>query len=606
MKERLGPLLLPPLLLIALFLREAAGPGRPARGAAPAEATPFLDPESAWFARRVELALSAGRLPQADRFLSHPHATAVAEPPFFPAVLAWIAGALLGDAAGGEGEPPNEPRLEALLSQAGPLLGVLLVLAGYGTARRRGAGGGAGLVAAGVFAATGLPLALGAAGRLSLELWAALLLALQALPLRAAVSAEGSLDRLQGGMIAGLVTGLGLASTPLFAAPALGAWAALLAACYAAPEEGARDRARVGLLFCVAAILPAQLPLMDGPWQSAPPGPVAEWVHLSTALLIAGCAAFAVPLWRPARAFRRPVVAAGLAFAAAAGLVLLAILPGAPEALARPVRTAVQRFPAEVDGGEGGLGRGAALVALTPWLALLALAVGSARRALDPEGLHLAISAGLAALASLAYPPAALVALVPAVLAADLWLAGAWGALPRGLRRVGWMLALVGLGGGAVESALTFRGAAVERAAARERVRGLRWLREHSDPTGAWNAAGAGQDWGVLAEPELAGLVPYHARRPALGTSPRASGDANGRSRALEVLASAQTEELVRGAARLGARYLVLEPTARGPAARRLARGEAPPEGARRVYPTGHPSGSEAPPLSIFLLERAR
>jgi hypothetical protein len=200
---------------------------------------------------------------------------------------------------------------------------------------------------------------------------------------------------------------------------------------------------------------------------------------------------------------------------------------------------------------------------------------------------------------------AAVMLLVPVALAADAWWAGAWetGAPAASTRRpTGAVLAVLAWCLAGLVPALRGGGGEEQR----ELARALRWLREGSAPSGPWNAAGAGQDYGVLADGAAAALVPYHARRPALAAGPRAAGDARGLAQVRALLAGDDPGELVRGAALLGARYLVARPRAArgwdggvGAALPALAAPDAPvPAGAALVHRVGD--------VAIYRLERPR
>lgn len=613
MKERLAALLLVPLLLVVFLSRQGAGPRLAQRAPdAPLESA-LVDPQSAWLARRVSLAISAGRLAQSDRFLSHPTATALLEPPLFPTLLAMAGSALLGER--GEGAPPDERRLEGFLRGVGPLLALALALAAFTAARRGGsrAGGGCGLL---TLAAIGLSPAawrLGLPGVLALEHWAALLFALQAWLCRWAWSARESLDRMQGALLAGIVTGLGLSSTPLFVIPTLAAWVGGLFASYSAPAEERRDHARAGLLFSIAALCLANLPVLEGPWQAAPEGPVLESAQLASGFLLLGVLAFAPCFVGRLGASCRPSNALALGAALGLGLVLLVLLEHGGSGPARPLAASLGlvRLPS---GERVATSRGDWLLDLWPWLALGALAVLARRdRAWSGERVYLVLGAALATLAAALHRPAAVLALLPLALLADEWMCAGVVQRVRGARAAGSALLALAFASCVLALAREFRmrrSQAVPHAGI-ELVRALRWLRENSEPSGSWNSTGAVQSYALLTDGALAELAPYHARRPVLGTSVRAAGDARGQRAAWEILGAADPAELVRAAHEAGARYLVVRAApsgwdgGRGPGWRALASG-AMVEGLRLLHSV-ESEGPEGPaPVRILRIEPAQ
>ncbi|MAF66528.1 MAG: hypothetical protein CMJ84_12835 [Planctomycetes bacterium] len=483
-----------------------------------------VDPDSARHLRRVELALSASRTPQVDRFAAHPEGAPLVEPPLFDTVWALAARALLGEGAGGAGRAPDEARLERALAQVGPLS--LVVLAGlvYVAARRFQPGGrrAPALVAMLVVATSPTLAEQTLAGRLSVGPTLAVLTALALLLVRSAVSAREPLDRLLAGLVVGLVTGIGLAVSPLFAGPALAVWATLLRSAWARAPAERPLAVRTGLLFSIAAVAIGLSPLFDGPWQAAPAGPVAEWARQVGVGGVAGCVPFVLAglPWATrlpgARVADLSTLAALVALGWARAAHLDLELSSASAVLgAWPLAFVIAVLPGAEVGGSPGLRSCLRLAGVVTLIGALADPVGVAS-----FGVVAALTAG-------ALP-----------FALDQ---------PRLLRRAGAVLVV---GGIAVGVAGIAERATRPQAARIELVQSLRWLRDHSTAPGPWNAADARQAWAVGCSAEIAPLVHYHARRPSVTLV----GEA--RDHGLTPAAAARTA---------GIRYLVLEGDATPP-----------------------------------------
>jgi hypothetical protein len=541
----------------------------------------IADPEASSRARRVVLGLAARGFPQSDRYLSHPAGAAFPDPPLFDAALGFAARAFLGQAAErGPDGGPDEPALEAILSQVGPALFLLLLVA-LAFALRGESGAGLPLAVAVLVLSPELWRSC-AAGRLEVGACAAMLLALQIGLLGPAWRARESLDRLLAALLAGLVTGIGLACTPLFTGAALGAWGGLCLHTASASGSEARDRARAGLIFALSAFLPAQIPALEAAWRSIPRNPAGEWGALTSSGLLLGCLPFGLAMLPregtrlPRRAL--PWLCALLALA----LVALVILAPPGAGPARPLRAALRL--------ESGPAGPELQLALAPPLALLGAALWIAalltagRRELarlsGPERLHLWVAIGLGALATLFHPGAGLLFLLPvAVLQAQSLAART---VPR---RAAAALTILALLVGALRATRELS-LDLEREDRLALLQSLRWLREETPAPGAWTAAGAGQDYGVLSEPELSAYLPYHARRPAFATDVRSCADPEAQARVRAVLELEDGLELALRARRLGARYLLLR--AGSPLHARLSPLEG--RGLERVHPApGYP-----------------
>lgn len=490
------------LLLFALLVREGPRP----QGGAPARPgiERFVEAEGAWNLRRVQLALASGRVAQFDRAARFPAGGDVVDPPVFVAALAGAAYLGLNGSTGSAGGTElDEARLADLLRHVGPLLGLLLVFAvhraiarlGGGSARVRALAGAAQL-------AIGVPFVLALeAGRLPLGAWSALLSALglsMAVPL---LRREGEmLDRLQSAMFAGLVLGLGVASSPLALAVVLPIVVLLGAEVYATRDgESRRARARESLLLMVTMACIAALPAVGGPWQKPSlAGPVGQLARTAPLAILLAALPIGLAFWSPisrrleARGLTRR--AATLALVIAIGAIV-ALLPGLPTPRFRALPPAwmllhVIAFVCCLRDRRGAGLRAWCFVFPVAWIAAC----------FDERG---ALFAGLAG----------------AVLtAAAIWPAG------RPSRR--WLLAALStvLVADLAGSWLSRDAAELRRATDARVARALQALRTDTPSAGPWNATRAVMSWGIAAPSALAPAVLLHARRPVSAANGRVTG----------------------------------------------------------------------------------
>lgn len=526
------------LLLCALLLRE--GP-RPADGAPRRPGIElFVESEAAWNLRRVQLTLASGRVPQFDRAARFPSGGEVVDPPVFVAGLAGTAYLLLDGATGSaNGSPLNEGGLADLMRHVGPLLGVLLVLVAHRAAARIG-----GSSARARALTTAAQLALGApfvlaleAGRLPLGAWSALLSAFGLTLAAPLLGRDGEmLDRLQTALLAGLVLGLALASSPLAVAAVLPLVVLLGVELYSVNSvELRRARAREALLMMVSMACIAALPAVGGPWQQpSPTGPVGHFARIAPLAILAVGLPMSLAFWPPisrrleARGLTRSAATIAALLAVGAVLALLPDLP-APRVPHWPPAWVVLQVIAYIC-----CLRSPRHAELRVWCLVLPVAWGVAF--FDERGALLAGFAG-------------------AVLtAAAIWSTG------RRSRR--WLLAALAtvLVADLAASWMGREAAEVHRAQDAQVAHVLQELRTSTPSAGPWNATRAVMAWCVAAPTALAPAVLLHARRPVLVSRGTVGADAI-EPRDAVLWRAADARELSSAARELGVRVLCLRST---------------------------------------------
>ena len=610
MSNRLLPvLLLAAIAVTAVWLRElhAAGWGAPN---AAGEAEWYVDdPDAAYHLRRIELALLRGDVPDADRFLAHPEGSAVPWPPFFDGLLAFVARTALRVPEGG---PVDERELEAFLVHVPPVLGgltcVALFLATFAVTRGvRTPRLWASLVAAAVYAVTPIAIWYGGVTRVDHHVFTALLLALHVASVAMAVRAKELTDATLGALVGGLLSGLLLLSW-LAAGVFVGVGGLVLLARALArdpDDEGrARDGARAGLLYFLAAGATVMVPAASSPWNEVRPGSLLELTDGVTRALFGAAVPFLLIGLEPLR--RRPPVLR-LAVALASTALVVVLLPGFLSGVRDGLDWAGRHnlFMSVVAESRPLLGDGGAPAwmeaarDLTPlffayplaWLWLL-------RDARRPEGL-LVLLLGAALLAmSLSQRRFANTFAVPLAIGLAAALHGGWSATARvGVRR-----ALAGLGIAAVALAAGFGaralGAVTEadledvRDWRAEVVGGLRWMREGTPVPGPWSAPQVAQDYGVLSAWGLGHLIEYHARRPTIATNFGSFVGERGFVEAARALLTDDEDELAVLLHRMGARYVVVTPRQAGDVAS-LTRIAGLSQRERSAFFERHPSGAK-------------
>lgn len=529
------------LVLLALCAREWGVFRSGEREVAPL----VTDPDTAWHLRRASLALGSSRLAQSDRFLGFPDAVGSTDLPVFDELLALCARALTGGRIVEEGRPPDTERLESLLRGLGPVLAVAWLLLLYRLVRKEGgAGVGASLVALAFFAFSPVAVELGGPGRLHVEVLAAPLFVLQLGSLLAVWRSEDPIDRMLLSIVAGFLTGLGLATSPLFIAPLLAGWAAWVVACVEATGEERRDSARAALLFWICAMLVGQVSAIGGPWLPASTGPVAEWAKLLQYLFLAGAAPLLLGLVAPRRSLPPRVVRLAVAVVLV-GLLAALFAAGASGRHGTVLLAALGRGVGAPPLGAGGwLGP-----ELVPAAVFLLALVRGTLAAPGPARIFVGTAGLLSLGAALLHPPAVLFFAAPAVLALAHTIESAWSRHPM---RVGVALALAWC----VVAVLT---PAADHAGERIARTGV-WLRRARPPAGPWSSATAIQSDGILCDDRTAPLLAWYARRACASFGPRRAFEESEREVFERVLAAPDEDELARRASTLGLRYLVLAP----------------------------------------------
>ena len=367
---------------------------------------------------------------------------------------------------------------------------------------------------------------IGGPGRLYIEALAGLLAVAQFAALAPVWRVEEPLDRMFHAVLAGGITGLGLATTPLFAAFLLGAWVAFVCTVYRARGEERQNAARVAILFWITAALISQLPVLGGPWLPASEGPVAGWCEALRLVVMIGAVPLIIGLGAEGRVGGRPRTTIALVLAlGTAGVIQVS---GGFDAEPASALLAALR---PTWGGEGGsdLLRGPAIL----WAGLFLLGLARDRAGPAAERVFISVTGLATLLVAALSPPATVLFAGPAALSLARRLQSSNSALRGGLLCT-VLLLWSGLG-------LASRPDSGDRDRDREIARAARWLRENTEPPGPWNSATAVQTWGVACSDSAAPLVVWYGRRPV---APLAAGG-------LETLA---------GSARArGLRYLLLE-----------------------------------------------
>ena len=568
------------LVLLALFARESKSPHDRDAGVAPL----VTDPDSAWHLRRIALSLSASRLAQSDRFLSFPDSAGNTDLPVFDELMALLVRVLPVVGVTEEGAAPDEERLEGALRSVGPALAVIWLFFLYRLMRKGGgAGVSASLTALALLALSPIAVEHGAPGRLHVEALAGLLFAIQLGALLAVWRCRDPMDRMLLSIVAGFVTGLGLATSPLFLAPLLAAWATWVLVTAGAVGEERQNSSRGALLFWICAMLVGQVTAIGGPWLPASSGPVAGWAELLQIVFLVGTA----PLLLGLVVRRTPLSAAAVRVAVAIAIVglLVALVSMGPEGRFGTVLLAA------LGHGVGSPPVGASSSLLGPeivWVAvfLFALARG-VLAARGPETIFVSISGLLALVAALLHPPAVLFFAAPAGLALAR-------VLDRSLRHRS-----VQVGAALLLAWCAFTSfSPIEDRVGESFARAALWLRRQHPAAGPWNSATAIQRDGILCDERAAPLFAWYARRACATTGARRAFTGGERGLLERVLTAPDEEELARRASVLGVRYLVLGPGSAESLARlgadpdsleelRLSRVEG--EGLRTIHTTPDP-----------------
>ena len=528
------------------------------------------DPDSAWRLRRTALAACTPRLAQVDGFVSFPESIGCVDLPVLDELLALAARLTLGKSLSPSPGLLDEQGLARFAAFLGPTVFGLWLLLLFG-ALRRGLGNSplGSLGALLVIACAPLVVEAGRPGSLWTELFVACLLVVQVRVLLAVGRSTQALDRFTWAMVAGGVTGLGLATSPLFYLPLLAAWCAFLYAAAGAQGEERRDLVRAGLLFWLPAVVIGLVPSLGGPWVPAVEGPVSGWTEFLGDVALIGALPLVFMLWTPKGAGGE-AWQPRLVFVACLALVLAALpalvfgpghAKGAALAAALGQDISGPRVAVAFLGGPALIGvallaatwsRRTRAVSALPWATIPSLA-------LELIGL-------LALVATLFEPRALLLLALPAGDAIARW-------IDAGSGRRALALVPAALLWGALDPAGD--GRRELQAEALATIEAARWLRENSESPGPWSSVRGGANWGVLCDGRLAPLVAWYGRRPCAAPGSRRNGDPGGLVPWQRTLSAATDEELGQRLGFEGLRYVFFSPAGRVRLRRAGASGEA-------------------------------
>jgi len=566
-------------LVLGFVLRTAMAPGH-VLDTPLADGTDFLvdDPDAAYHLRRVELSLANGRVPDFDRFLSHPQGSPVPWPAAFSGALTLTVQRALEPDREGRSEIGGftEAQIERLLAALPPWIGLGAVLATAlaACAFMRGAKGRfvAAALAALVLATTPIAIWYGASGRIDHHVAIQLLFALQLGAVAVAVRSTEPVDGLTFALVAGVLTGTALVvwlPSALFAG--LGGVAFFVAA-LAATGPLAAARRRAGILFLAATAAVVIVPADSSPWNATQPGSLVNLTMGVPLALLAACGPF-VALEVAARLGWGRGRAVGAALAALAAAV--ALLPGFAAGVAEGFAWASRGnlFMDVVAESRPLLGRGApdAMLALSDlgpvgvlfpavWLVLVVREILARRFA--PERLLLLASALLWSVQTLGQRRFGDTFAVPLAIATAVLVHDLLGSGRRGAVRAGWVAAalvvLAALPGAYAVLSVPPAEHAALLAWRTDVVGGLRWMRTGTPSPGPWNAPDARQDWGVLAHWGMGHMIEYHARRPTVATNFGSFVGQRGFVGAAAALVESDGEQFAERARELGADCVVV------------------------------------------------
>ncbi|MFT7668718.1 MAG: hypothetical protein ACI8X5_001416 [Planctomycetota bacterium] len=247
------------------------------------------DSESAWRLHRISLVLGTSRLAQVDTFDCFPEVRAVMDLPVYDELAGLAARLFVGKRAGGPNVPIDEQALQTFAAAIGPVLLLIFFAAVYSFLRSSlGSSRFAAFLALGYLAMMPVVIEAGRPGSLRIELFLALLFALQMKAVFAIWSAKQDLDRLMFAMLAGGVGSVGMATSALFVVPTIGIWTWFV---FYGLSRSVDERAmlmRCALLFWITSAVGGILPAIGGPWVPATSGPIAGWTDLWGSCVLVG------------------------------------------------------------------------------------------------------------------------------------------------------------------------------------------------------------------------------------------------------------------------------------------------------------------------------
>lgn len=516
----------------------------------------LIDGDSAWHLRRVGLSISTPRLPQVDGFLSFPHSSPALQLPLYDEAVGLLLRAFTWGAVGAPGRGYDEVVLRQASLWIGPvfLLLWLALLLRFARGNTKGGPWGA-LAALGLLALSPQLMSFGAPGVLSLELLLSLLFVLQMQAVVSIWRAKHALDQFTSAMFAGVISGLGLALSPAFLIPIIAVWASFLVATRSASKEERGDLLRAALLFWIATSLGGLMPSIGGPWAPAGEGAITGWTELWGKLGVAGMAPFLLLLWRPnwgSPALNRFASwAPGALLVATGGAIFQRMGADHPS-------TALLHAAFGLDAASPNWLDWELALVLLLWASVVFLVWGrclkaeSTDRAEGSIQLCLGLVASMSLMAACVHPPVILFLAVPVAYF------GARAFDGPGDSGVIGAFAFVSLGIGGLLHGQEWDSKDKQRAT--EVLAAARVLRDEVGASESWRSVNAVHREAILADPELAPLLVYHAKLPCATLGRARNGDSEGRFRLEEVVRSSSVETLLARARESGLRHLLIAP----------------------------------------------
>ncbi len=581
--RRNAPLVLLALVVgLALFLREAGAAGHRApeqEGGRIEHAPAWLvdDPDAAYHLRRVSLALASGSVPRFDRFLNHPVGSPIPWPPFADGVFGAVARLF---AQGDPGDPDDralggydEGSVEAVMVHTPPVIGALAALAVFCAVlvlTQPGPGRSwAALLGALAYSVAPIAVWYGDVTRLDHHVLMALLLAVLLLLLAWTLRARELVDATSGALLAGLVSAAALLTwlaAGLFVA--IGG-VALFLPVLSRDVERARQAARSGVLFFLAAAIVTTIPAARSAWNAVQPGSLVNLTDAVPRALFCAAVPFVVGglLAKPEGSLWSRALGATAGLGGAVALLLPGSVAAVSEGFAWATRDNLfmdvvgeSRPLFEGEGVAAVRGRLGELAFLFPlaWIHVLVTSRGR------PDRLLLALLGLVGAVMTLGQLRFGNSFVIPMTCTIAVSLADC----ARSGSRRGKILAIAGGLVVAISAARSIHAiASVPEAEYRELAHwraevlgGLRWMRTETPSPGPFNAPDHPQDYGVLAPWGLGHLVEYHARRPTIATNFGSFVGERGFRGAARALLETSPERFVARMHALGARYVVVTP----------------------------------------------
>jgi len=477
------------------------------------------DPNTCAHLRRIELAIAGDKVVVTDRFLNHPSGGEVPALPLLDTIVAGVAQRFLrsptGDVAMGG---VDEAKLEDLVVQLAPILGLLAVLATWWAARYVVAGPRgdvAALLACATVALHPVTVGVSSAGTLDGAVLGCVMFALLVRSVVRSLSSDSMPTSLLDALVAGALAGLLVACTAIGFALFLPAWGAFVLRAWRSRDEARANALRSGLFFCLVAAFLASIPLSEGPWEESQ-GVVRGWVSGVSMILFLSSAPLIVMMLtqksdKP-RAFRTACfVVALIAMAWQLPKIVTDLGPGVRWFLSQRslVNETLATWPNR-------LAPQATYLVAVPILIASWFVLRGSRRELVTQTLFgfALVTVVLVPVTPLAAPYAVVAVACLAARVFDVALDPERGFAPAWPRA-----AAVTLSGVLLAAGLAPYLDREDPALREERidfVAGLRWMRATTESGGPWNSSQSSGAWGVHSSLHDGALVQYHARRPAV------------------------------------------------------------------------------------------